>query len=91
MPDVEDDAEPCAASEPDPYDEFKGPSFISGLVISISMMLGALVCALIIMLQWFLWFAITSQIYDMWGMVLGIAICAAQMLMMFSDKKTVNC
>jgi hypothetical protein len=67
------------------------PSFAVGLVISISLTVAALTGALIIMLQWFLWFAITSQIYDMWGMLIGIAICAAQMLMIFSDKKSVEC
>ena len=56
-----------------------------------SMFVFALLAALTIMLQWFLWLALTVQLFNGWGMAIGISLCAAQMLMLFEEKPKAEC
>lgn len=47
----------------------------------------ALTGALVIMVQWMVWFIWTSQFLSGWGMGFGIVVVAAQILWMFDPRK----
>ncbi len=49
--------------------------------------LTALCLALVVLLQWFLWLITTGNLISPWGVILGIAVAAAQMLVLFGPKK----
>jgi hypothetical protein len=51
---------------------------------SVATLIFALVGAVVIMLQWVVWFAYTSQFFSGWGMILGIGVALAQILTMFN-------
>ncbi len=47
----------------------------------------SVILAVTVMAQWFLWFVVTSQVFAPWGMVLGVAVAAAQILALFGRKR----
>lgn len=63
-----------------------GPSKWTKLTLGIGGLLCALTFALAIMLQWALWLAITSTLLHGWGMIVGVVICAAQILLFFESR-----
>lgn len=52
--------------------------------------LEALVLAVTIMVQWFLWLALTSQVWAPWGMAIGGLIVAVQIWLLFGTATPKN-
>lgn len=48
----------------------------------------ALALALVVMVQWAVLLVLTSQIWSPWGMVLGVAVVAAQILALFEKRES---
>ncbi len=46
----------------------------------------SLLFAVVVMEQWLLWMVVTVELFDPWAIVIGIAIAAIQMLLMFKEK-----
>lgn len=61
----------------------RGPSPVVRVMLWLGVGLLALVFAVTVMAQWFLWLALTSLLFAGWGMILGGLITAAQIWLLF--------
>lgn len=77
------DAEP-AMGAPDVEWPSAPPWFRCGSWLLSTLM--ALTFAFVVMLQWGLWFIVTGNIISPWGIIVGIAIAAAQILLLFVER-----
>jgi hypothetical protein len=76
------DEETEVDEEPEPIPTFS-PAFQRTMAIVGGAQ--ALVLSLTVLLQWAVWLLLTSQILSPYGMALGIAVAASQIVMFFSS------